>query len=492
MTSAVTPVPMGRPASASLIYVVSAASMLLVLALFVTGRGAFLRLVIPAAAVLVGLAFYFRRPVAYFQFTLWTWFLTPLVRRLVDWRVGFEDHNLVLLTPLLVSAIAGLILLREQRPAAGVRLTPFLLCIAGVLYGFGVGLLRSRLHAPHSASPGEIIYGLFEWLAPLFLGLHLYLGWPMYEEYKRAMQKSFLWALLILGAYGVYQYVHPPAWDTLWLGHMMTDLGDQSFGRPEPFQVRVWSTLNSPGVCGTVLMVGLLLLFCVKSRIKPLAMGAGYSAFLLTLVRTSWLGWLVGIAVLARNSKGRQISRLLITLLLIPIFISPIMLIPQVSTVITSRVQTLQSTGQDESFHDRMEEYRVLLTSLAADPFGEGLSNAETFHGYIMDSGIIRLFYYCGWIGAALFLAGIALCAVSMASGQSSADPLAPASRAVIVAMMFELLSGNIFTGPSGALLWICIGLGMSLKQMESVPSLFAEQVAPLEVEVHTEVGVTA
>jgi hypothetical protein len=479
MTSAVTPVPVTRPASASLVYVVSAASMLLVLALFVTGRGALLRLVIPGGAVFVGLALYFRRPIGYFHFTLWTWFLTPLVRRVVDWRVGFEDHNLVLLTPLLVSAVAGLTLLREHRTAAGVRLTPFLLCITGVLYGFAVGLIRWRLHASNAASPGEIIYALFGWLAPLLFGLHLYLRWPLYEEHKRALQTTFVWAVLLLGAYGVYQYVNPPVWDTSWLEHMMADLGEESFGRPSPFQIRVWSTLNSPGVFANTLMAGLLLLFFLNSRIKPLALGAGYSAFLLTLVRTSWLGWLVGLVVLARSSKGRQIPRLLLSLVLLPILVAPLMLNQQIATLVTDRLQTLRSTGQDESFQARTEEYRVLLASLAADPFGEGLSNAETFHGYIMDSGIIRLLYYCGWIGSVLFLSGIALCVRTMPAGRESTDLIAPAYVAVVVAMILELLSGNTFIGPSGAILWTCIGLGCGLRQSDQVatlqPSIFAQ-----------------
>jgi hypothetical protein len=485
MTSAVTPDPVPKLASASLVYVVAAASTLLVLALFVTGRGALLRLVIPAGAVLVGFAFYLRRPIGYLHFTLWTWFLTPLVRRLVDWRAGFEDHNLVLLAPLLVSAIAGLTLLREHRPAAGVRLTPFFLCITGVLYGFGVALIRWRLHAS-DASPAEIAYALFDWLAPLLFGLHLYLRWSMYEEHKRAIQTSFVWAVLLLGAYGVYQYVHPPAWDTTWLEHIIADLGDESFGRPLPFQIRVWSTLNSPGVFANILMAGLLLLFFFNSRIKPLALGAGYSAFLLTLVRTSWLGWLVGLAVLARSSKGRQIPRLLFTLVLLPILIAPLMLNPQIATIVTDRLQTLRSTGQDESYQARTEEYRVLLASLAADPFGEGLSNAETFHGYIMDSGIIRLLYYCGWIGAVLFLAGIALCVRTMPAGRNSTDPIAPAYRAVLVAMILELLSGNTFVGPSGAILWICIGLGCSLRQSEQVASIRPRIFAQLNPENQT------
>ena len=486
MTSAVTPHPVPRPASASLVWVAAAASLLLVLVLLLTGRGALVRLAIPAGAALVGLALYHRRPIGYLHFTLWTWFLAPLVRRLVDWRAGFEDHNLVLLAPFLVSAIAGLTLLRERRLAGDVRLTPFFLCIAGILYGFAVGLIRWRFHASEVASPGEIVYGLFGWLAPLLFGLHLYLRWPMYEEHKRAIQRSFLWAVLLLGAYGVYQFVAPPAWDRFWLEHMLSDIGAESFGRPEPFQIRVWSTLNSPGVFANILMTGLLLLFSVRSRIRPLAAAAGYSAFLLSLVRTSWLGWLVGLAVLARSSKGRQIPRLLLSLVMLPVVVSPLMLNPQIATVVTDRLQTFQSTRQDESFQDRTEEYRVLLTSLAADPFGEGLSNAETFHGYTMDSGIILMFYNCGWIGAALFLAGIALCARSMPSGRNSADPIAPIYRAVFVAMILELLSGNTFTGPSGAMLWACIGLGFSLHQAERISSFPLQSFGPLAAENQT------
>ncbi len=483
MTPAVNSDPMPRPASASLVWVTAAASLLLALVLYIAGKGAILRIFLPAGATLTALAFYVRRPIGYIHFTLWTWFLTPLVRRLVDWRAGFEDHNLVLLAPILVSAIGGLTLLRERRLAATVRLTPFFLCIAGILYGFAVGLIRWRLHASEATSPGEIVYGLFNWLAPLLFGLHLYIRWPMYEEHKRAVQKSFLWAVLLLGAYGVYQFVAPPVWDRSWLEHMLSDVGAEAFGRPEPFQVRVWSTLNSPGTFANVLLAGLLLLFFVRSRIKPLAAAAGYSAFLLTLVRTSWLGWLVGLAVLAQSSKGRQIPRLLLSLVLLPFLVSPLMLDPQIASVVTDRLQTFQGAGRDDSFQDRAEEHRVLLTSLATDPFGEGLNNAESFHGYTMDSGIIQLFYGCGWIGSVLFISGVALCARGMRSGRKSADPIAAAYRAVLAAMLLEQLSGNTLIGPSGAILWACIGLGLSSYQTERASSFPLQTIGPLTVE---------
>jgi len=492
MTSAPVSHPAPRPASAALVWVAAAASLLLILALFLTGRGTALRLAIPAGAALVGLTLYLRRPIGYLHFTLWAWFLSPLVRRLVDWRVGFEDRNLVLVAPMLVSAIAGLTLLRDRRLAGPVRLAPFFLCIAGILYGFAVGLIRWRLHASDAASPGEVLYGLFVWLAPLLFGLHLYLRWPMYEEHKRAVQKCFLWAVLLLGAYGIYQFVAPPAWDVFWLEKMYSDVGAEAFGRPGPFQVRVWGTMNSPGPFGNFLMAGLLLLFSVRSRIKPLATGVGYSAFLLTLVRTSWLGWLVGLAVLARNSKARQIPRLLLSLVLLPVLVSPLMLNPQIATVVADRFQTVRGIGGDESFQDRSEEYRVLLTSLAEDPYGEGLSNAEFFQGYLLDSGILRLLHACGWIGSALFLSGIALCARRMPSGGNSADPIAPIYWAVFVAMIFELLSGNMFTGPYGAILWICIGLGLTLDRAERTSSFPAQNHGPLVTDNQRASGLVA
>lgn len=469
-----------RSDSTVLIWLAAVGSLLSAIALFSAGQGTLLRIAIPAGATTTALALYLRRPIGYLHFTLWTWFLTPLLRRLVDWRAGFEDHNLVLLAPFLVSAISGLTLLRERRLASDISLTPFFLCIAGILYGFSVGIIRWRLGASQVTSPGEIVYGFFAWIAPPLFGLHLYLRWRLYQQHKRAIQRTFLWAVLLLGAYGIYQYVVPPAWDRLWLEHMLSDIGAEAFGRPEPFEVRVWSTLNSPGVFANVLMAGLLLLFSIRSRIKPLAIGVGYSAFLLSLVRTSWLGWLVGLAVLARNSKGRQIPRLLLSLVLLPLLVSPLMLNPQIATVVTDRLQTLQSTRQDESFQDRSDEYRALLANLAADPFGEGLSNAETFHGYTMDSGIILMLYFCGWIGAALFLTGIALCVRSMASGADSADPTAPIYRAVVVAMILELLSGNTFTGAAGAILWICIGLGLSLQLAERTSYRLTEPTSHL------------
>jgi len=47
----------------------------------------------------------------------------------------------------------------------------------------------------------------------------------------------------VSSAYGIVQFVAPPAWDALW----MTSVGPVLGGYPVPFQVRVFGTLNAAG-----------------------------------------------------------------------------------------------------------------------------------------------------------------------------------------------------------------------------------------------------
>src|SRR5579862_3551295 len=137
-------------------------------ALALAGQATLLRLAIPGAAVFIGVVLYFSRPVRYIEYTLWIWFLAPLVRRLVDWRFGYTEPNMILLAPLLVSAVAGLTLIVPSRRGNG-RIPPaFVLCGLAILYGFAVGMIAHR----DKVSPAEMVYGLANWLCPLLFGLH--------------------------------------------------------------------------------------------------------------------------------------------------------------------------------------------------------------------------------------------------------------------------------------------------------------------------------
>jgi hypothetical protein len=470
MSSALASYPAPRPASASLVWVAAAASLLLVLGLIVSGRGDLARLAIPAGAALVGLTLYFRRPIGYLHFTLWTWFLIPLVRRLVDWRFGFQDHNFILLAPFLVSAIAGLTLLRERQHADPVRLTSFFFCLAGVFYGFAVGLIRWRLHTSDASSPGEIIFGFFDWVAPLLLGLHICIRWSMYEEHKKAIEQSFLWATLLLGLYGIYQYIAAPPWDCAWLEGLPLGFENSSFGHPARFEIRVWSTLNSPGSFGVVMLPALILLFGTKTRYKTIFAAAGYISLLLSMVRTAWLAWLLAVVLLLSNYRGATLRRFLFGLILLPLCLLPIQFSPEIAQTVQDRLATMQSLQQDGSFQDRRAMYEVVTAALIQNPAGIGLrNNSFTVDGFVLDSGFLQAIAMLGFTGTALYAAGILFGIGSMIAAKSTAllgslGQQEGAFRVVALVCIAEVISGNPFINVGGAILWIFLGLWMSAR----------------------------
>ena len=226
----------GQPAeSLFVICSVSGLGLMIMAFLWFSGHGPLLRIAFPGVATLVGLVIYLKNAPWYVIYTLSLWFLSPLVRRIVDWHFGFAEPNFVLLAPLLVSGIGLLTLLRAPRSIP----TPFVLCASGILYAVALDILRRP-------SP-ETVYGMANWLCPMMFGLHLYLNSDSYEHLRSIITKTFLVAVPILGLYGIYQFIAPPVWDTNWLTNVsLTDL-NPSFGQPEPFQIRVWSTMNTPG-----------------------------------------------------------------------------------------------------------------------------------------------------------------------------------------------------------------------------------------------------
>src|SRR5215218_7309863 len=72
-----------------------------------------LELLYPLVALMVGVLLYWRYPALYLGFTWWLWFLTPEVRRLVDYQQGWNPESPVMLAPLLVTALGFLALLRH-------------------------------------------------------------------------------------------------------------------------------------------------------------------------------------------------------------------------------------------------------------------------------------------------------------------------------------------------------------------------------------------
>jgi hypothetical protein len=445
-----------------------ALSLLAVAALWFGNQGNLLRMVLPAAAALVGFVLYLNRPVLFVQYTLWVWFLTPLARRIVDWRFGFTEPNFVLLAPFLVSGIAGLTLLRSGIKISNRIPAAFVLCAGAVLYGFTVGMV--------TRPSAESVFGLVAWLCPILFGLHLYSTWHLYEHYRAAIGRCFLWAVLLLGLYGVYQFFLPPIWDRYWLENVMAT--SPSFGLPESLQIRVWSTLNSPAPFANFMVVGLLMLVTLRSPLKFLAALSGYVSFLLSIVRSAWLSWAIGFLVLLKSAKPRRLIAVLFSLILLFGCLLLVINDPRLSTVIGDRLKSFTDLGHDVSFGARIEMYRVLAVEAFHNPFGRGLRNLETYNGMVLDSGVLTLIFSLGWLGTTLYAFGL----LSIFAGQRILDPsdeFAIASKAIMIAILAQLVAGDVFANVTGALFWIFAGMYLAAAQFHDVRVQAAARTRP-------------
>jgi len=440
----------GVTAPDSTIFIIAALSVAVVAFLWLAGKGPLLRLAIPALATFLALILYLRRPVLYVQYLLWVWFLTPLVRRVVDWRFGWQDPSIILLLPLLVSGVSVLAFLRKDRSAWREVPLGFVLCGVAILYGFVVGMLL------HPST--ETAYELLNWFCPLLFGLHLCANRAHYEQYCSAILHTFLWGVLVLGVYGVYQFLAPAGWDRLWLENVIANGTGVSFGTPDSLLVRVFSTLNSPGPFANMMMVGVLFLFLVRSPLKPVAAIAGYTSFLLSMVRTAWLSWIVGLLLILKNSRPRVMVRVVFSLGLLVACLAPLLSDPRLADVIGDRMKTFTDLGHDDSYGARMEMYRILTADAIDNPFGYGLKNLEVSHGVGVDSGILAAIFSLGWLGALLFAVGILSLFVGK-KPRSERDEFSEMGKAVMIAILVQVIGGNVFIGVNGILFWMSVGI---------------------------------
>lgn len=423
------------------------------------GAASLLRLVFPASSLLVGIFLYLRHPILYIGFTWWIWFLTPLLTRLVDYRIGWDPTRQILLAPYLVVFITIATFVKHLPRAIRQGGLPFILAFIGVFYGFLVGLIFNQ--------PVPVIRGLLDWMSPIFFAFHLFMNWRDYPSYRQHIQRVFLWSVLILGAYGVYQFVVAPEWDRYWLieSKMFTSAGD-----PVPFGMRVWSTLHSPGPFGTVMQAGLLLLFTSSGPLIFPASAVGYLSFLLSQVRTSWGGWFLGIIIILGSVKAKIQMRLIMIILVMAICVVPLATIEPISDVVTTRLESFTNLKKDSSFQDRSKTYDRNLNLALSTGLGNGLGNiwkvnekTGQIEVIVIDSGILDMFFTLGWFGAIPYISGLGLILYSVANyTEGKFDSFVSAARAVGISTCAQLVIYSGMLSVSGMLMWGFLAMAMA------------------------------
>lgn len=437
--------------------------------------GGLFRLVFPAGAFLVAVFLYPRSPMLYLGFAWWVAFLAPFVRRLIDYQSGWVDPSPVLLAPFLVLMVTALSFVRTLPRLYRQGGLPFILAIAAVVYALLVGVIKQ--------SPTAVIVPLLNWITPILFGCYLFVHWRDYPRYRQNLQHVFLWCVLLTGAYGVLQYLIAPEWDRFWLVNTKA----LAFGTPEPLGMRIFSTMNSPGPFATVMMAGLLLLFSSRSQWRFIAVTVGYLSFLLSLVRSAWFGWAVGLITFIPTLKPKLQMRLVVSILVMAICVIPLINLEPFATVINSRLNSLTSvSSNDVSYNDRLEGYNDFLGQALSEIPGEGLGFTIA-HGTIgsNDSGILSIFFMFGWFGAIPYLGGIFLLFISLfRSSEGRSDPFIAAARAISLGIFAQIGLGVATAALSGIVMWGFAGMalaGQKYHLYQRSQSLMELEVLPKE-----------
>lgn len=450
-------------------------------AAFVGAAGVVQLLFPPAAVLLAGSLLLRRRGAAYVEFVIWLWLLAPALRRVVDLHIGWTP-----VSPIMAAAPAATLLClapalmgrRKLDPAIGPALV---IGVLSVGYGAAVGMVNVGLGGPFA--------GILAWLPPLALGLYVAAaGPPDTAELSAVIRRTAVLGTLVLGVYGVVQFVLVPAWDAFWLQNAPID----SAGFPHPFEVRVFSTLNSPAPFASVLGTLLVVLTACRARTRWLSMLAGFVALGLSLVRTAWLGYIV--ALFSFLSPGRL--RLLrsaavgvgLPVLLLVLYGGPL------TEAISKRLSaTTASASKDESLVDRLEFYRALLPEVLTDPVGNGLgsvgvSTKLSSDGKLgnlgnFDGGALEVLYTFGLPVGLAFLAATVLAVVAAARVAKRRGDLERAMAAGLLGLLVQLPLANPLTTPSGIFFWLF--LGMLARPLHAEPQPAASEPVVTASSVH-------
>jgi hypothetical protein len=332
---------------------------------------------------------------------------------------------------------------------------PFVLCFAALFYSILLGLVQGSLIAVFKNS--------LEWLTPILFSFYFFVNWRNYPSYRQNIQRVFIWGVLLMGVYGIFQYLVAPEWDRLWL--IKTEM--LSAGYPAPLAIRVWSTMSGPLVFAVVIMSGLILLFANQGLFPLVVSAVGYLAFLLSLVRTAWLGWFFGVLSLFASVKSKFQIRLILIFMVMALCVVYLTTIEPFSEVIYSRLETFSNIENDGSGQGRLTSYQILFNNPLITLIGYGIGNVPGDLAW--DSGILITVFALGWIGTILYLAGMCkLMFELLRFAGNSPDTFVNSASSIVISFLFMMPLGSVHTGIPGVIFWGFLGLGTAAKKYYS------------------------
>ena len=402
-----------------------------------------LQVAFPVGAFLVGLFLYLRYPILYLGFNWWVWFLSPFISRLVEYQNGVTDQSfrLIILSPYLVTTCTAIGFFRHLPRLSKREGLPFLLAFVSLFYALLIGLAQGN-------SLVRVIQGVLSWIPGIFLGFHFLINWREYPVYRQNTQRVFYWGVLVMGIYGVVQYVVAPEWDTFWLTN--AENLQLCCGWPEPFMIRVWSTLNYPFTFGYAMMACLLVLFSRQNEASVPAIVAGLLSFLLSQIRGAWLGFSIGLIIFLISLNSRLKLRLIITIVAIITVLVPLVSLTPLSDVIGTRILSISDIEGDGSAAERQEIYIMLFNRVVGEFIGTGMGGAG-----IIDAGLLDALSILGWFGLLFYMSGVGILFYSLFTyTEVRFDPFMNAARSIVVSIFVTFPFNNPMLLLPGLLFW--------------------------------------
>jgi hypothetical protein len=411
-----------------------------------------LNLFFPAAAGIVAGLLYFRHSILFNGFSWWIWFSVAFVRRVSDWQGSFTEPSPILLAPYLAMGFTVVTLWkyapRTHRQQGGA----FVAAAGAVFFGICVAIVNGT-------SPANAVIVLLDWLIPVSYGFHLFVHWRDYPSYRQNLQSCFAWGIFLMGLYGLYQYLVAPAWDTSWLtkSGMITANGYHDAEALGPMAIRVFSTMHSVEPFAVVAIAALLMLLSFNHPLRLPALILGHLALLLTMMRSAWIGWLVGILSLFGSLTAKSQLRFIATCVVLLLLGLPVITMEQFSGNIVDRLQTLANVQADSSVAGRTEYFgRIIDTALMA-LIGDGLSRNSA------DNSLLVMLLQMGWVGTLPYFGGMLLLSYQMLSSpEGRTDPFVGAARAIVISSFSRILANNLNFGVPSVVLWGFLGIGLA------------------------------
>ena len=437
-----------------------AATMILPVVMSIGGAAAEAKIAFPVLATLLALWLSRTAPARYVVFTLLVFMLAPGLRHFVDWYAGYSRTNAIVLAPyclVLTGFPACLLYMMNRRPYT-VVFTAMLLTIL-------LALRPPFLHG--NIQPGLLT--LVYWVCPVIFGVYILAHAEHLADMQDAVGRTFRIALPLMAGYALWQYVAIPPWDA----YFMKSAGPiNAMGYPEPFQVRVFGAMNSPGALATMLATGILLTVPTVRGIGWLGIVAALGALLLTTQRAAFGGAVLGILVLLVVTRDAVLRGSLLRLAATAVLTGLIVLaLPEAGGKVAGSFASLGNLDRDDSARQRLAQYQAVPQWLADEPLGRGLGWSQdpayvrVGTDILTDSGIIDGFITLGVPGGLLFFATLGILFVATArialtaSGVNAGGGNAGGLFAAVVFGVSYLPFGGQQTGVPGVFLYLCVGL---------------------------------